>query len=294
MINKNKQFGYILEIILHFSIIVDCIVIIFLITNIKNERVINIFCLIEILLCILEIVTNNYKLKKEKDKNFDLKKENERLENCYDNLRSFKHDFSNILQSMGGYIAIEDLDGLKKMYKSVVNEFNEISNTKQINSNVINNPAIYHLLNQKIAIAEKYGIKINIKCLIDLTKLNITDFEICRMLGIFIDNSIEAAKNCMCKTISIKFEENKRNSSDLIIIENECENNVNINKIYEKDFTTKKNKNGHGLGLWKANQIAKMNKNIEIITENGKKFRQTIVIKKDSSYPLFCKCTNSK
>lgn len=229
---------------------------------------------------IVIIILQYSKLKKEKDKNFDLKKENERLENCYDNLRSFKHDFSNILQSMEGYIEVEDLDGLKKMYKSVVSEFNEISNQKQLNRKTINNPAIYHLLNQKIAIAEKYGIKIDIKSSIDLANLNVTDFEICRMLGIFIDNAIEATENCKSKTISIKFLQNKNNSSNLIIIENPYQNSkINIYKIYEKGFTTKKNKQGHGLGLWKASQIAKMNKNIELITEKNKKFRQTIIIK---------------
>ena len=35
----------------------------------------------------------------------------------------------------------------------------------------------------------------------------------------------------------------------------------------------------HGLGLWKVNQIIKMNKNIEIATERSNKFKQAVSIK---------------
>ena len=50
-------------------------------------------------------------------------------------------------------------------------------------------------------------------------------------------------------------------------------------QLFSKGFTTKKKKAGHGLGLWKVNQIIKMNKNIEIATERSNKFKQAVSIK---------------
>ena len=117
-----------------------------------------------------------------------------RLECCYDNVRSFKHDFSNIMQSMGGYIAVKDIEGLKKMYSSIVGECQAISNIKGINRNQINNPAIYHLINKKYAMARELGIKMSVMVFFDLSQLNVSDFEICRILGILLDNAIEATE----------------------------------------------------------------------------------------------------
>ena len=41
------------------------------------------------------------------------------LSNSYDCVRGFKHDFSNIMQAIGGYILTDDLPGLKEYYSSV-------------------------------------------------------------------------------------------------------------------------------------------------------------------------------
>lgn len=38
------------------------------------------------------------------------------IENMYSSLRSFKHDYSNIMLSMSGYIEANDMDGLKEYF----------------------------------------------------------------------------------------------------------------------------------------------------------------------------------
>ena len=101
----------------------------------------------------------------------------------------------------------------------------------------------------------------------------------CRILGILIDNAIEACLGCETKVISIKFLRDKYNNRNLIIIENPYKNYlIDVKKIYEKGFSSKKDKSSHGLGLWKVKQILSKNKNIQIYTSRDKLFKQQLEI----------------
>jgi len=219
------------------------------------------------------------KMKKEKYLIEDLQNSNRRLQRNYDNIRSFKHDFNNIMQAMGGYIALNDMNGLKKMYNSIVEECQDINDAQSINENVINNPALYHLINHKYEETKELGINMKVQVLIDLRKINVSDFDLCRILGILIDNAIEASSECDEKLISIKFLHDNLNNRDLIIIENSYKNSlIDINKIYEKGFSSKKMKLNHGLGLWKVKQILRRNKNMNIYTARDDLFKQQLEI----------------
>ena len=219
------------------------------------------------------------KMRRAKDRIEELESSNKRLQNNYDNVRAFKHDFNNIMQSIGGYIALDDMEGLKTMYKSIVKECQEINNSQSINESVINNPAVYHLINYKYEEAKKYEIEMEIKVLINLQKLNVGNLDLCRILGILIDNAIEAARECDEKYISIKFISDVINNRHIIIVENTYKNSlIDINKIYEKGFSSKKEKLNHGLGLWKVRQILRKNRNMRIYTVRDKLFKQQLEI----------------
>ena len=204
---------------------------------------------------------------------------NKRLQENYDSVRAFKHDFNNIMQGIGGFIVAKDIDGLNKMYKSIISECQEINEKQSINADIISNPAILNLINNKIKLAEKSAIKIKLEVYIDLNTLKVSTYDLCRILGILIDNAIEACTGCEEKVINIKFLKDKYNNRNLIIIENPYKNYlIDVKKIYEKGFSSKKDKISHGLGLWKVNQILKKNKNIQIYTSRGKLFKQQLEI----------------
>ena len=209
----------------------------------------------------------------------DLQGSKERLQDSYDSMCSFRHDFGNIMQGFGGYIATNDINGLQKMYNDVIEECQEITKQNFLDKDKINNPAVYQLINSKYLLAKKESVKINLEVYIDINKLKIKTYELCRILGILIDNAIEAAKECDDKVISIKFIKDKYNNRDLIVIENTCKNQLmDLNKLKEKGFSTKKNKALHGLGLWKVNQIIKKNENLKLYTSRDKIFKQQLEI----------------
>lgn len=211
--------------------------------------------------------------------NMNLQTENERLQNCYDNICSFKHDFSNIMQAIGGYIEAKDIVGLKEMYSSIIKECQEINDIHSINKDIINNPAIYTLINNKYKTAKELKINMKVEVYTDISKFKISDLNLCRILGILIDNAIEASKKCEEKHIYVKFKFDKLNNRNLVIVKNTYNRELtNVHKIFEKGYSTKKEKLNHGIGLWKVQQIIKSSNNLNLYTSNDELFMQQLEI----------------
>ena len=180
---------------------------------------------------------------------------NKTLNTLHDNIRGFKHDFNNIVQAIGGYLSTNNIDGLKTYYKDLLEECQINNNLAVLNPELVNNPAIYSLLADKLGKAEKDHIKLNYEVMTDLSSLNIKTYELTRILGILFDNALEAASKCDKKIVNVSFraDKNHRNRT-LVIIQNTYTNkDVNVDRIFEKGYTSKtdgENHQNHGLGLW--------------------------------------------
>ena len=119
---------------------------------------------------------------------------------------------------------------------------------------------------------DKEGAKfhLNQSLVINLASL-INGWVLGRILGIFLDNAIEAEREEEDKNIDVLFL--KMNNDKYIIIENTCKNkDIDLEKIYTKEFSTKKGNTG--LGLWEerniVNKIEEMSLNTVIENERFK------------------------
>ena len=196
---------------------------------------------------------------------------NNTLRILHDNVRAFKHDFDNIVTTIGGFIRTNDMEGLKKYYLQLEDDCQRVNNLYILNPNVVNNDGIYNLLTKKYYEAESKNIKVNITFLLDLSKLNMKIYEFARMLGILLDNAIEASSECKEKIINLSFRDDTKNSRQLITIENTYNNkDVDTEKIFEKGTTGKENHTG--LGLWEVRRIIKKNTNINLFTNKNDNF----------------------
>ena len=110
----------------------------------------------------------------------------------------------------------------------------------------------------------------------DLSNINFDIYEFTRILGILLDNAIEAAKDTDEKLIEIIFKSDTK--KQIFIIENSCSNNnISTTKIFEKGYSTKKNNSG--IGLWKVHNILSKNTNIDLFTTvNNNKFKQELSV----------------
>lgn len=196
---------------------------------------------------------------------------NKTLEILHDNIRGFKHDFSNIMTTIGGYVQTGDLEKLRNYYNGLQADCNTINNLNILSPSVINEPAIYSLLTNKYHLAESKGITVNLEIFIDLRELRIKVYEFTRILGILMDNAIEAAKECDKKIINVAIRKDFHSERQLLIIENTYMNkDIDTEKIYEKGYSTKEHNTG--IGLWEVREILKKNENLNLFTSKNEEF----------------------
>ena len=196
---------------------------------------------------------------------------NNTLHILHDNVRGFKHDFDNIVTTIGGYIRTEDMNGLKKYYLQLEDDCQRFNNLYLLNPEIINNDGIYNLLTKKYNEAEEKDIKVNITFLLDLSTLHMKIYEFARILGILLDNAIEASSECEERIINLTFRNDSKNSRELILIENTYnDKNLDTEKIFEKGVSGKDNHTG--LGLWEVRKLIKKNNNINLYTSKNDNF----------------------
>ena len=203
---------------------------------------------------------------------------NKSLSILHDNVRGFKHDFDNIVATIGGYVKTDDMDGLKKYYLELEEDCQKVNNIATLNPSIINNPGIFNLLSSKYHKADSKHIKINLEIFLDLNTLNMKIYEFSRILGILIDNAIEESEKCEEKQINIKFRNEPNKNRQVIIVENTYSNkDVDIDEIFYKGFSSKDNHSG--LGLWEVKQVLKRNNNLNLFTsKDAKYFKQQLEI----------------
>ena len=196
---------------------------------------------------------------------------NKTLEILQDNTRAFRHDFANILQGMVGYMDNNDMEGLKQYYSQLVEDIQHSNNLTTLSPKVVNNPAIYNVLANKYHKADSLGIKIHLEAFLDMNELHMKIYEFTRILGILMDNAIEATSECENKIINVTFRKDARKHMQLLVIENTYKNkDIDTDKIFEKGYSTKKGNTG--LGLWEIRQILKKNNNLNLFTTKNSEF----------------------
>lgn len=254
--------------------------------QIRNvKRYSTIILVSQIFLCFNVIYLNYWVLENKKDavgsklKNQELEIKNVSLTEITDNVRCFKHDFNNIIQAIDGFISVKDMNSLATYLEPLFNECQRLNSMDVLNGKIAENPAICSILISKLRIAERKNIKMNIEILTNLSTLKEKSYLISRMLGIMIDNALEASESCTNqREINIQFLSIENNTKNVITIENTYEGkDIDTKKIFEKDYTTKKGNTG--LGLWKVQDILSKDSCFELITsKDDNLFKQKLEI----------------
>ncbi|ERK28706.1 sensor histidine kinase [Clostridium intestinale] len=185
-----------------------------------------------------------------KQKEFEnLKQYTESLEKLYSDMRVFRHDYINIISSMIGYIDNRDMDGLERhFYENII----PVSKSMQKNDfkiGAIKNidiPEIKGIVSSKLIRAQELGLDVHVEVVenIDDVKMNIIDLS--RILGILLDNAIEASKESLEFKLKLAFI--KTEKAIIIVISNSYkEKNISLNKIFKPNYSTKGS--GRGIGL---------------------------------------------
>lgn len=201
---------------------------------------------------------------------------NKTLSIMYDRIRCFKHDFSNFVQALDGYAKTDDLKGIKSMTTSVLKQCKSVNSMGILNPKALNNPAIYSIITSKYYTATEEMVQMNIEVMFNVGDIGVDAYDFCVILGILLDNAIEAAKESDEKVVNVKFQRNKKNNKVVIIENSYKDKDIDISKIFEKGYSTKPESPDHGLGLWNVKRILSHTSELELFTSRGKMFKQEI------------------
>lgn len=142
-----------------------------------------------------------------KQQSYDnLKEYMDQIEELYQSLHTFRHDYANVMMSMAGYIETEDLDGLKKYFEREIYPLSRQHNRENYAISCLHNLAVVEL-KSLISVKVNYAMELHIKVDIDISdkidKINMKTIDLIRIIGILLDNAIEASQECSSPAISL-------------------------------------------------------------------------------------------
>lgn len=203
------------------------------------------------------------------------------IEGLYEELRAFRHDYANILASLKEGIDQNDMNMVRNIYNSVLEESGHLIQNKKFDiGRLINidNDAIKSVLSAKFLEAESHhiAVQLEVKDKIGLPDIPLLDYV--RLLSILCDNAIEAAIESENPAITIACF--YQDDDYILIVDNTIkEKRVPVELIYQKNYSSKGF--GRGVGLKTVNQMLKRYSNLSVqTTSKNYRFRQTISIKK--------------
>lgn len=181
-----------------------------------------------------------------------------KLEELYQQVRSFKHDYINILSTLDCYIDQRDFDGLHEYFHANILPTEEQFAKDTASLGRLGNIQVLELksiLYQKFMKASSLHLNLEIDIPEPIVSIKYIDpMELSRIIGIFLDNAVEAAAETEEKRIFCGLLEH--NKELIICITNSCIlENTPIEILYKEGFTTKET--GQGIGLYNVKQILK-------------------------------------
>lgn len=193
-----------------------------------------------------------------------LKKYTEQLEQNQEQLFKFRHDYKNLLLSLKETANIENnsslLDQLVDLEEYSKSCFS--NNTFDYrNFGNIQNDYLKSLLISKFDQANKEKIRCKFECSKPIFNIPIPIFDCIRIVGILLDNAIEAAKESDEMLLSLMIYQD--DSQLEFLFENSyCQTDISVNTLQKKGLSTKE---GHsGLGLNTIQDFNKKNTNMFI------------------------------
>lgn len=197
------------------------------------------------------------------------------MEHVLDELRAFKHDYRNIMAEMSGYMREEQYDELKAYYYKVT-QTEEKDRNKELyiwkNLRNIQPMELKGLLYEKILGLINKSINIEVRIEDDLCVSYEEIQTINRILGIFIDNAMEAALETEEKYVRIDAYNIEHGTT--VEVANTFKEIPNLAKMYQKGYSTKGQ--GRGTGLYWVWRTLKEKDELSLETD----IRDVILIQK--------------
>lgn len=197
----------------------------------------------------LKIMQKNHDLLSAQREKESLEEYMRKLEDLYQDMRIFKHDYINILSTMRYYIDNDEPEQLREYFQTKILPtstklegkdaiIGRLSNIKQLE--------LKGILYSKLIAAMNLDLNITLEIQEEILTVPMEMIDLSTVVGALMDNAIEAAQESEQRNLSVALI-NSPDSVTIIISNSTLDPDISLDRIYEKDVTSKPNHNGLGL-----------------------------------------------
>ncbi len=170
------------------------------------------------------------------------------VENMYNQIRGWRHDYRNHIGVLKAYAAAGDMEAVKKYLDMLDVDLNTVDTVIKTGNRMTD-----AILNSKISLAKSKSIKITAEAFIP-TLLSTPELDLCVILGNLLDNAIEAAMLLPEDERIIRVYMDVKGSQLYLSVTNFTAGKK-LKKVGSVFLTTKGE--GHGFGLVRMDSVVK-------------------------------------
>jgi len=216
-----------------------------------NGMLITIFVLSTTLIfySMYDILEKNHKLSLQQAQSAIMHDYAHRIEHLYEDIRIFRHDYRNILSTMQQYIDNGNTEALREYFHNTI-----LNNTPVLSDDgfhlgrlhQLEDDSVKSLLYTKIVAVLNHELNFNLEIADPVPVLPLESLTLCRILGILLDNAMEAALKSPEKELRIAVV-----STELTvlfsIVNSTLPLSVPVSELMKRGYSTKEGHDGIGL-----------------------------------------------
>jgi len=209
----------------------------------------------------------------------DMERYSRHIEELYKEVRSFRHDYTNLLTSLRLGIEEEDMEQIKEVYDSVLKDSSEkLQDNKYDLGRLVNvrDRALKSLLAGKFIKAREKDIVFNVEVPEEIQVEGMSLLDFLTIVSILCDNAIEASAEASQPRVSIAFIKN--GAQETFIVENSIkEEGIDVSEIFSFGVSSKGE--DRGVGLYTVMKIVESYPNASLNTTcQDQVFRQVLAV----------------
>lgn len=209
----------------------------------------------------------------------DMERYSRHIEELYKEVRSFRHDYTNLLTSLRLGIEEEDMEQIKEVYDSVLKDSSQkLQDNKYDLGRLVNirDRALKSLLAGKFIKAREKDIVFNVEVPEEIQVESMSLLDFLTIVSILCDNAIEASAEASQPHVSIAFLKN--GAQETFIIENSIkEEGIDVSEIFSFGVSSKGK--DRGVGLYTVMKIVESYPNASLNTTcQNQVFRQVLTV----------------
>lgn len=232
--------------------------------NVQNTYLYTFIILLFLLLSglIYAILTKSYNNNLLTIKNKHLEESNGIYKQISEDYSILRHNLTNDLINVKSLLPKKDQDIINNIIKKYEKNFYWLTNINDVPSGIqgLFYIKLSSIKSKKIKFHVNYKLDFDIKDVVNAREYD----QICEILGIWIDNAIEACEECKEKVILVEIDGNKEQF--IIKITNTFTGELDIEKLGNKKYSTKGRNSGYGLNYIKSIKNKKLQVSYSVVS----------------------------